>query len=56
MEGYKWLILMVYSQWNEFGVYNAGILTFYALYFCVGGFFFFYNAVFMSLSVLFKIQ
>lgn len=50
MEGYKWLFMMAYSHWNEFEVYNAGMLTFYALILLE---FFFYKAVFMYYSVLF---
>lgn len=49
MEGYKWLIMMAYSQWNEFGIYNAGTLTSYALYFCVGGICFFQGCFYVLL-------
>lgn len=43
--------MMAYSQWNEFGIYNAGTLTSYALYFCVGGIFF--SRLFLCLTLCF---
>lgn len=43
MKGYIYIYNYGYGQWDEFEMYKAGTLTFYALYFCVVGIFFFFK-------------
>lgn len=46
MKEHIWLIMVACGLWNELEVFKAGTLTFYALYFCVVGIFFFFTRVF----------